>query len=370
MCSSDLLGLLLSPGDAKCKLADLEGIGRAQQLENVGKLCQTGTIGGRTKADVSGDLLAALAGRGVPAGSFSGQKQALCDLVIEHGLEVDTSTGGSRRRTNEDIVCDILSYASTPEYKARLVREYTNGYRATATTTATAKAKATTTARTTTSEALDPVRTNLFAHGWHEEEKAEDPVVLDVRPPRPATATATATATAATEPAAASITNVATADEFRGATVVRLFTWLGLLIGVALWQWYELALWNLKLAVWHLQGLSIRSYGVYRFLQTLQSLDLHAPALELTLPGAAAALRMDWGTALLVLGAALGWLIVLVAAARQSGRAKVAAIPTSTRPYPRSSTRARSTRAQSGTNSGTQHLVPRPPPEYQPPVGY
>ena len=34
LCVADL-GLLLSPGDAKCKLAALKGIGRAQQLENV-----------------------------------------------------------------------------------------------------------------------------------------------------------------------------------------------------------------------------------------------------------------------------------------------------------------------------------------------
>mmetsp|Transcript_107335 Transcript_107335/g.311858 ORF Transcript_107335/g.311858 Transcript_107335/m.311858 type:complete len:132 (+) Transcript_107335:252-647(+) len=127
-----------------------------------------------------------------------------------------------------------------------------------------------------------------------------------------------------------------------------LFSWLGLIIGLAIWQWHELAgdaLSDLKVALrrrlWYfLKELSIRSYG---FLQTLRSLELdpHAPALELVLPGAAASLRLDRGTALLGLGAVVGWLVVLVAAACQSGRVKAVTIPTPTRRYPRPSSRAR-----------------------------
>mmetsp|Transcript_11383 Transcript_11383/g.26336 ORF Transcript_11383/g.26336 Transcript_11383/m.26336 type:complete len:479 (+) Transcript_11383:79-1515(+) len=318
------LETLLNPGNVK--IGTLEGIGRAQQLENVGKLCLTGTKNGLTKAHASGNILTSLAERGVPARSFSGQLKALRDLVADHRLEVDTHTGGKNRRTNEDIVSDILRYASTPEYKARLIRNYTNEYTPTKTTATTST---TTTTTTTASVVLNGVRTNLFP-------KAEDPGVLDVRPGAAAATAATATATS--EPTAAS-----TADVFWG-----LFTWLGLIIGLAIWQWHELAgdaLSDLKVALrrrlWYfLEELSIRSYG---FLQTLRSLELdpHAPALKLALPGAAASLRLDRGTALLGLGAVVGWLVVLVAAACQSGRVKAATIPTPTRRYSRPSSRAR-----------------------------
>ena len=96
--------------------------------------------------------------------------------------------------------------------------------------------------------------------------------------------------------------------------------------------WKTLA--RFGLVSWNLEGLDIpsiipQSYALMSiFLQGLQSIDLqlHAPALKVKLPlPGAASLLLDRGTALLGMGATMGWLIVFVAAARQSSsrRAKI-----------------------------------------------
>mmetsp|Transcript_15475 Transcript_15475/g.32361 ORF Transcript_15475/g.32361 Transcript_15475/m.32361 type:complete len:436 (-) Transcript_15475:84-1391(-) len=258
------LELLLSPPEER-KIEEYKALCEKLGLD-ANKLCQTGTPAGWTKVDVASRILVSVAEREERAGSLRGEHKALCELVAKHRLQVNTITGLKDRRTNEDIASDILRRTTTPEYKAHRVQSYTTGPTKTA---------------TTTTEPLDPVRanlTNLFDQAGNEEQKAEeDPgVVLDVHPP----------------PTAAVVTAGNTVYRFvLGFVLCVLCMGLCLTCVVAgndLWK--------------TLARFSLDSFGTRRdvagailenafrsgipggpliFLQGLQSIDLHAPALKL-----------------------------------------------------------------------------------------
>jgi len=350
------LELLLSPGSSTCNITDLKELCHKQALATK---CYTGTKSGRTKADVAVEIISELSERGVPAGSGDGELAALRDLVVRHELPVSKGTGGVGRRTNSDIVSDILQYAATPEFKAQMVNNYTNGYAPTkakaiskanpeghsetetaATTTPTRTPKIATNAR---ARNLEPVRKHLFSASEQEaeeEEEAELPVSADDegreeghaehregRRRRRRQVERRAQQEAGADPAASPAASPA--EEAGPLPVLLLILFaccygfiqcigdLNLVVSDA-WQ----GLPAIPSIPWDEIGATIG--GLVRFLidslddvrLVILGLDVHAPAFELALPGGAL-LALDQGTVLVLLVAAASWLALLVASVAQ-----------------------------------------------------